>query len=474
MNDRKVLISPFGRDFLRYDNFYLSVSEGVTGSGKTVMNSFKFITCVFKSKYKYHIISCRNKQKTEQNLINDDVCGILAMFDGLVHYYPHGHLNTSTSHLSVQGDDGKEKIIYFISYNDSTQWEAVRGGRFGCSYVDEVNEVRHGTNEEETSVPRFITEIMSRTNEKVFFTLNPDDPDKPIYNIINKCRPVKYYEKKGPAEIRKYLTAPENPRWKWWFWDFEDNLAMTPELIQIAKDGCEGSPKDYASRILGLRCKAESLAFPAFCQEHILDEGKIEKQFKFYTDKDGNQHAPEKKFIAFYAGVDTSYSHKTDDLMAFIFIGFTDTGELYVLDEWTYNNRDHIEAERITAHILRDKLEEFLQRNSKKWGYPLTTFVDEADAGFLTELIVNPISSFDIHKTLKFKFPVETRYNLIKGMIAKKRYYVNANCGIHIHEMSVIAVDKKNNSRPEDKNNHTYDALCYAIEELYFEGRIII
>ncbi len=470
---RKVLLSPFARDFLRYEDFYLSVSEGVTGSGKTVMNSFKFIMSVFKSAYKYHIISCRNKQKTEQNLINDDVCGILAMFDGLVHYYPHGHLNTSTAHLSLMGNDGLEKIIYFISYNDSTQWEAVRGGRFGCSFIDEVNEVRHGVNEEPDAVPRFITEMLSRTNDHSFWTLNPDDPEKPIYKLINKCRPVRYYKNKGPEEVRRYLTLPENTRWKWWFWDFEDNPAMTPELIQIAKDGCEGSPKDYASRILGVRCKTDSLAFPAFSPNHILEEEEIEKQFKIYTDETGT-HVPKKHFRFFYAGVDTSYSHKTDDLMALVFIGFTDTGELYVLDEWTYNNRDHIESERITAHILRDKLDEFLQKNSKKWGYPLCTFVDEADAGFLTELTVNEIPLFDIHQTLKYKFPIETRYNLIKSLIAKKRYFVNKKCETHCHEMSVIAVDPKNNSRPEDKNNHTYDAVCYAIEKLYFEGRIII
>jgi phage terminase large subunit len=36
--------------------------------------------------------------------------------------------------------------------------------------------------------------------------------------------------------------------------------------------------------------------------------------------------------------------------------------------------------------------------------------------------------------------------------------------------MSVMATDKKNKSRPEDKNNHTYDAMCYAIEKWYFSG----
>ena len=474
IEERRVLLSQYAKHFLGYKNFFLSVSEGVTGSGKTVMNSFAFMSYVYISKYKYHVISCRNKQKTEQNLINDDVCGILAMYDGLVRYYPHGHGHTSTSHLSMTGKDGKEKIVYFISYNDSTQWEAVRGGRFGNSFVDEVNEVPNAADEEPDAVPKFVTEILSRSNEHVFFTLNPADPDKPIYKIINKCRPVEYYKNKGPAEVRRYLTLPENPKWKWWFWDFEDNLAMTPELIQIAKDGCEGNPKDYASRILGVRCKTEALAFPGFCEKNIISEEKIEKQFKIYTDENGNVVYPKKKFVAFYAGVDTSYSHKTDDLIALIYIGLSNTGELYILDEWTYNNREHIQADYCTAHILRDKLQEFLEKNSKKWGYPLCTFIDEADASFLTELSVNPLHMFDAHQTLKYKYPIETRMKLIKGLIAKKKYFVNSKCQLHIHEMSVMAVDKKTNARPADKDNHTYDAMCYAIEKLYFEGRITV
>ena len=45
-------------------------------------------------------------------------------------------------------------------------------------------------------------------------------------------------------------------------------------------------------------------------------------------------------------------------------------------------------------------------------------------------------------------------------------------CATHIHEMNVMALDEKDKNKPEDRNNHTYDAMCYAIEKPYLNGHL--
>lgn len=465
-----LVFSDYALDFIAYDQSFLDILEGTTGAGKTVAAIYKFIVKVYKSNSKNHIISCMNTMKAEQNIITDPVCGAIAMFESvnangqktsLVEYFPNGKGMIKTSHLVVHAPY-EDKIIYFISYDDSTKWANVRAGRYGCIFIDECNLVRNNTPGE---VPQFITECLSRADDYIVMTLNPDDPEKEIYKVINQARPIKKYKTKGPKEIRNLLIEDENKEYKWWFFDFYDNPSMTEDRIRRTKEGCKTNKKDWNSRILGLRAKTSNLAFPGFDDDiNVITTDDVLKL----------RHNKKIIFRQFFAGVDTSYSSLTEDLIAFIFTGITTTGDVYILDEFAFNNRD-VESERdkMTASKLVPVLIKFLSKNSKQWGYPEYTFVDEADQNLLLEIRQYNLSHknpFKIRGSVKHKFPIKARLNKVNELINNGQYFVVDRCATHIHEMNVMALDEKDKNKPEDRNNHTYDAMCYAIEKPYLNG----
>lgn len=494
-----ITFSEYSLDFLAYRRSFLDVLEGTTGAGKTVVAIYKFIDRVYHSTSKNHIISCMNTMKAEQNIITDPNCGAIAMFESinskgetskLVEYFPNGKGLIKTSHLVVHGKHGEDivdengniikeaepedKIVYFISYDDSTKWANVRAGRYGCIFIDECNLVRNNTPGE---VPQFITECLSRADDYIVMTLNPDDPEKEVYQIINQARPIKKYKKKGPKEIRNLLNLEENKEYKWWFFDFYDNPSMTEERIRRTKEGCKSNKKDWNSRILGLRTKTSNLAFPGFDD----DFNTITKEEVLKRKNDTKEHLKEAGlekivFRSFFGGVDTSYSSLTDDLISFMFCGITTKGEVYILDEFAFNNRDvKNEADKLSASKLVPMLIQFLSKNSKEWGYPEFTFVDEADQNLLLEVKQYNLKNqnpFKIRQSVKHKFPITARLKKINELINNRKYFVVNTCYTHIHEMNVMALNEKDKNKPEDRNNHTYDAMCYAIEKAYLQGHL--
>lgn len=475
-----ITFSDYSLDFIAYDDSKVDVLEGTTGGGKTVVAIYKFIKKVYRSKNKFHIISCLSSLKSEQNIILDDNCGAIALFKTyipdeygqyqevkLVNYYPNGKGLVKNSHLTMTGQDGEEKIIYFISYADRTKSQYVRGGRYGCIFIDEVNQVADDT---PGQVPQFVTECLSRADDYVVMTLNPDDPDKPIYDVINQARPIEKYKHKGPKEIRNLLNADENPKYKWWFFDFYDNPYMTEERIQSTIEGAKTNKKDFNSRILGLRKKTSNLAFPGFDDEwNLISENEVLER------RNGDpKHKHHLKFRSFAAGCDTSYSSKTDDLIAYIFTGITTNGEVYVLDEFTFNNRDVRDTrDKMSASDIVPSFFKFLSINSKKWGFPEYAFVDEADQNLILEFKkykLKHLEPFTISPSAKNKFPIAARMRKVNELIDSGKYWVIDTCQMHAHEMNVMSLDEKDKNKPEDKNNHTYDAMCYAIERAYLCG----
>ena len=467
--------SPYQLDFLSYPYSKIDILEGPSGTGKSAIGFFKFMRKVSVSKYQYHIVACKNIQKTEQNLLNNENTG-LNMFGGLAVYYPRGKGKTTTSHILMTIPDPddpynpkkkKEKIIYMITYSDAGKWEELRGGWYGCLMIDECNLV---PSEDPEEIPRFVLEGTQRAKEYCLFTLNPDSPDKPIYRLINRARPIPEYAEKGPKEIRNMLVEKENPRYKWWFFERGDNPVMTKEIEQDLFDTYEGT-KQFYSMYEGLRLKTERLAFPAFGTKHQLTTDEILDRI--------NNAANENHFDikCCVCGLDTSFSSKTDDLIACMFVIIGSDNCLYVVDEYTFNNRSVKRLEdKMTASELAPEIFNFMSKNSKIWGYPKYLFVDEADTNTILELSKYKAKNripFNVFQSQKRLWGIPDRLRKIDGLICKHRYFVNKdNCREHIRELDIIELDPKDDSKILDKDNHTYDALCYAIEAEVLKGGI--
>ncbi len=425
-------------DFINtVDNVDADFLEGTTASGKTTVGAgIKFMRMVSRSGKKLHVIAAKTTGIAEKNIIQQDN-GILDIHKS-ARYYGNGDKDNKLPHIKFEG-----KIIYVLGYDNRDKWELALGSQFGCVYIDEIN----------TASIAFVEEISTR-NEYLMATLNPDDPNLPVYKeFINRSRPYKKYASDVPEEIMAELKEEPVPKWRYWFFTFRDNLSLTEEDMQKKIQSAPPGTKLYKNKILGLRGKATGLIFPNFDRKkHVVTHAWIKQQIK-----NGKI-----KFKKFTAGLDTSYSSKSPDTIAMIFQGITEDRKLITLEEKVYSNADLDQP--LAPSDTAVKFVDFLERCRKEWGFAKEVFIDSADQATITELrkykrLYGCLYNFiDAYK----KVEILDRINLQLGWIQQGCYLVSDTCAEHLAELERYSWDDEKDE-PEDRNDHTINANQYAL-----------
>lgn len=424
-------------DFINtVDNVDADFLEGTTASGKTTVGAgVKFMRMVSRSRKKLHIIASKTTGTAEKNIIQQDN-GILDIHPN-AKYYGNGDKDYKIPHIKFEG-----KIIFILGYDNRDKWELVLGSQFGCVYIDEIN----------TANMDFVREISTR-NEYLMATLNPDDPGLPVYKeFVNRSRPYKKYAADVPAEIMSELTETPVPKWRYWFFTFRDNLSLSEEDIQKKIMAAPPGTKLYKNKIQGLRGKATGLIFPNFDRKkHVVSEAWVRQQIK-----DGKL-----KFRKFTAGLDTSYSSKSPDMIAMIFQGITEDRKLITLEEKVYNNAEL--SNPLAPSDTAVKFLDFLDMCRKKWGFAKEVFIDCADQATITELKKWKRLHGSMHVFVDSYKRVEIldRINLQLGWIQQGCYLVVDTCTEHIAELERYSWDEEKD-KPEDRNDHTINAQQYG------------
>lgn len=390
---------------------------------------------VSRSTKKQHIIASKTTGTAEKNIIQQDN-GILDIHPN-AKYYGNGDKDYKIPHIKFEG-----KIIFILGYDNRDKWELVLGSQFGCIYIDEIN----------TANIDFVCEMSTR-NDYLLATLNPDDPNLPVYkNFINRSRPYKKYESDVPREIMEELKEKPVPKWRYWFFTFRDNLSLTEADIEKKIQSAPPGTKLYKNKIQGLRGKATGLIFPNFDRKkHVVTADWVKKQVA-----EGNI-----RFKKFSVGLDTSYSSRSPDTIAMIFQGITEDRRLIILDEKVYSNAELSEPLAPSDTVL--KFLNFLDKNEKEWGFAKDTFIDCADQATITELkkykrLYGCLHNFvNSYKEIK----IIDRINLQVGWIQQGCYLVVDTCVEHLGELDRYSW-KEDKDEPEDRNDHTINASQYG------------
>ena len=426
--------------FLNERNAQVEFLEGTTLAGKTTVGLVKFMTKVYESPKRTHIIAGLDKGVIEKNLINKDH-GIQEIFGSYITYYGNGRGNESIPHILFTPDRNTEKVIYCLGYDDKKRWRKALGGQYGCLFIDEIN----------VADIDFVREATMRC-DYMMATLNPDDPTLPIYSeYINHSRPLPKWREDTPKEILADLVEPEKQNWLHWFFGFKDNVALTPEKIEQATRNVPEGTKLYKNKILGLRGRATGLVFSNFTEKHIVTDKYIKQGLV-----DGSL-----RFKWFSCGVDTAYSPKTEDTIAMMFVGITHDSRIIVLREKVYNNADLHEP--IAPSDTARKLVDFLDQCEKEYGLARNVFVDSADQATLMELRKYKLQHgciYQFNDSYK-RVRIIDRINHKLGWLANSQYLVHESCREHIREMNMYSW-RDDKDEPEDRNNHTIDAVDYA------------
>lgn len=426
--------------------------EGTTAAGKTTTVGVKFIMNVAESDMTLHVIAAKTTGVAEKNIINSDF-GLKQIFPN-IQYCGNGDKDNKLPHIKLPTDNGT-KIIYVLGYDNKDKWKNALGSQFGCVWVDECN----------TADMEFVREIFGRSKYFVG-TLNPDDPSLPIYDeYVNRSRPLTRYAKDVPIEIMDYLNKCEATKnWKYWFFSFEDNISMTYDQIIEKKLSYPKGTKIYKNKVQGLRGRATGLVYVNFDRRRHIRSKEWAKQF---VKKSRQQ---EEYFEYFTSGLDTAYSSESPDTIAMSFIGITNKGKCIVLDEKVYNNRN-LETPIAPSDTVVNYID-FLERNSKEWGFAKQVFVDSADQATLSEIAkykrAHPECMYIFNNAHK-KVMIIDRINLVLGWLSYDDeygkipcFYVLEHCTNLIGEMDVYSWLEGKDNTPEDKHNHMIDSMNYG------------
>lgn len=424
--------------------------EGTTASGKTTVGLFKFMLKVAQSPKKLHIMASDDTGAAEKNIIQKDL-GILDDFGELVEYRGNGSGEYKMPHL-VFHTSGGDKIIFVVGYGNKRKWKDALGGQYGCLYIDEIN----------TADIEFVRESAMRS-DYLIATLNPDDPGLDVYKeYINCSRPLPEWENDTPQEIREELKEEPKPGWVHWFFSFDDNLGLSQEKKkQIIQNTPKGT-KIWKNKIQGLRGKAVGLVFSNFDRsKHIVGRAAAKKLVR----KSSNDRQRE-WFQYFSGGLDTSYSQQSPDTIAMSFIGITNLGNLYVLDEKVYNNAT-LGIPLAPSDTVQNFIA-FMERNREEWGFARDTFIDSADQATITEFLKYKrmngcVYSFNpAWKKEKIIDRINNQLNWFADAGGEPCFYILEDCVHYIHEMETYSWKEDKDNEPEDKNDHMVNSVQYA------------
>lgn len=404
------------------------------------MGIFKWMLKVAESSKKYHIIAAKDTGTAEKNIVNKDL-GIIDDFGILTEYNGNGTKDEKIPHILYHTSNG-DKIVYIMGYGDKKKWQKALGGQYGCLYIDEIN----------TADIDFVREAAMRC-DYFMATLNPDDPNLPVYKeYINCSRPLPQYKDDAPKEINEMLCEEPKPGWVHWFFSFVHNWGLSKEKIEQIKMNVPKDTKLWKNKILGLRGKATGLIFPNFSRKkHVVTKAWLKQQIN-----DGKL-----KFKKFTAGLDTAYSSKSPDTIAMTFQGITYDRKLIVLEERVYNNADMDNP--LAPSDTTVKFINFLDYCNKEWGLAKDVYIDNADQATITELrkykrIHGCIYNFiDAYK----KVQIIDRIKLMLGWIQQGCYLVVDTCLEHLGELDSYSW-QEDKDEPEDRNDHTINANQYA------------
>lgn len=446
MSAERLVLSDKYKAFLKYDA-PMEVLEGTTAAGKTTVGIFKYMLKVAESPKKYHIVAAKDTGTAEKNFINKDL-GITDDFGVLVEYNGNGTKDEKIPHI-LYHTSGGDKVIYVMGYGDKKKWQKALGGQYGCLYIDEAN----------TADIDFVREAVMRA-DYTMMTLNPDDPNLPIYKeYINCCRPLPEYRDDAPIEINNMLVEEPKPGYVHWFFSFVHNAGLPKEKIeQIILNTPKGT-KLWKNKIQGLRGKATGLVFSNFeRKKHCITKAKAKALVRDEKDRQQKEF-----FIQFSAGLDTAYSTKSPDTIAMSYVGITNWGKCILLDERVYNN-----AELGTPLAPSDTVKnfiDFLERNRREWGLARNTFIDNADQATITEFrkykrLCGSVYNFnDAWK----KEQIIDRITAMLGWLAGEPcFYVVDTCNVYTGEMDSYSWDEEKDNTPQDGNDHMINSTQYA------------
>ncbi|UWD43277.1 PBSX family phage terminase large subunit (plasmid) [Clostridioides difficile] len=404
-----------------------NIAEGAVRAGKTVDNVFAFAHEIKTSKDKIHLATGSTSANAKLNIGDANGFGLEYIFRGQCHW---GKFKGNEC-LYIKGisTKHKQKIVIFAGGAKADSYKKIRGNSYGMWIATEIN-LHH-----DKTIKEAFNRIIASTNRKIFWDLNPDNPNSFIYTeyIDN------YKEKNESGELIGGYNYQH--------FTINDNITVTEERKREILTQYDVGSIWYKRDILGQRCVAEGLIYRLFADNR--EEFNIKEKIS--------------GLMEINIGVD---------------FGGTGSGHSFVATGITRGCRDVIalSSERHFGEIDPDKLGllfvEFCLKIVNVYGSITCVYCDSAEQvlirGLRSTAKKNGLGWLKIVNA--YKSAINDRINLVSRLMAQGRFKYTDDCKtLEIALCSAVWDSKEitKNVRLDDGSSDidTLDAFEYSIEK---------
>lgn len=430
---RKTIPFNFGDKHKAYiracaDNTF-NFAEGAVRAGKTVDNVFAFAHELKTTPDKIHLASGSTIANAKLNIGDANGFGLEAIFRGQCRWGKYK--DNECLYIKGPATGGRQRIVIFAGGAKADSFKKIRGNSYGMWIATEIN-LHH-----DTMIKEVFNRQLAAKRRKIFWDLNPDNPNAPIYTeYIDKYRDL--------AAAGTLLGG-----YHYEHFTIFDNINIPTERQQEIISQYDPQTVWYRRDILGQRCVAEGLVYPLFADQ------------------------PERFILAAcppvqYAviGVDFGGSKSAH---SFTLTGFTQGfKQVVILDEYYHNND---KDGRLSPAQVEAAFVDFVKRAKQQYKV-YEAYCDSAEQTLIEGLRVAAAKNhLGIEVKNAQKGPINDRIAFYCSLMAQERFKVMPHCKATIEALTYAVYSGKDPTQDERLDDGTtnidsLDSLEYTTEHL--------
>lgn len=264
-----------------------NIAEGAVRAGKTIDNVYAFAHELKTTPDKIHLATGSTSANAKLNIGDANGYGLEYLFRGQCYWGKYK--GNECLYIKGPSTNYKQKIVIFAGASKADSYKKIRGNSYGMWIATEIN-LHH-----DNTIKEAFNRQLAAKNRKIFWDLNPDDPNAEIY--------VNYID----LYAKKHKEGTLIGGYNYQHFTIFDNITITEQRKQEIISQYDENSIWYQRDILGRRVIAEGLIYCEFKDYHIIrmqdwnaiDENgnytnELRKALKFITigvDFGGNKSA---------------------------------------------------------------------------------------------------------------------------------------------------------------------------------------
>lgn len=420
--------APFNQKTVKYfrncidPQNWLCVAEGGKRAGKNIINILAWCTVLETHPDFLHLAGGVSTSTAKLNIIQSNGFGVANYFAGRCHEGKYQDRDA----LYITTKVGEKVILIGGGANNGSE-KLIKGFTLGSVYVSEANECS------KTFIQECFDRTLSSNLRKIFFDLNPKNPQDYFYTDILDV------QKGNSLEFKNY-------GYMWEHFTIADNNSISDEQLKTRLKSYRRGSVWWNRDIMGLRSAAEGIIYDGFSKDNIYEDDGPD--WNLYYNR--------------YYSIDygTINPFACSEIIEQTIEGNT---EYYIDNEYYYDSKKH--NKQLSDAEYAVELEKFI--DNKKYR---AIIIDPSAASFKAELRKRSLKNRETADTINADNEVLNGIRLVATMLQAKKLHINKRCENLIREFSAYVWDEKASERgvekPAKENDHclTGDTLIDTIK----------